>query len=84
MSAKSAKKAKQVRAPRGLEEINKEYGQLCAQAGQLQYTITINNRSLEDLNKQILAINTEASQRLELDKAAKDEEVRQSNQSQAV
>ncbi len=57
--------------PRSADEINKEYGNLCAQVGNAQYKIYSYTNQVAALNKQIKALDAEAIKRNELDEAAK-------------
>lgn len=50
-------------APRALEEINKEYSELIAKAGQTQYLVTVYSNELKDLNSKLLKVNQEAAAR---------------------
>lgn len=87
MSSKSTKKNKPLSIPRTMQEIEAAYGQLCASAGQLQYSITIQTRTLSDINAKLEAVNNEAAARKQLDaqKANEQQSVDTStSQSQAV
>lgn len=57
-------------APRTLEEIGKEYAELRAQAGDLQYRVHIDSEDLKAVNKRLKEVNNEAAVRINLDKAA--------------
>lgn len=46
---------------RTVEGIHKEYTQLCAQAGHLQYQIATLGKDLELVNEQLRALNLEAA-----------------------
>lgn len=46
---------------RSFEDIQKEYGALAAQSGQLQYQVFTFSRDLEILNKQMRDLNFEAA-----------------------
>lgn len=61
----------QKKEPRALEDINKEYNQLCLKAGDLQYRIKCFGGELENINHALLQVNQEAAKRKELDDAAK-------------
>jgi hypothetical protein len=63
-------------APRQIEEINKEYSELIAKAGQTQYLVTVYSNELKDLNAKLLKVNQEAAARNALEKQAKAEEVK--------
>ncbi len=74
MSGKSAKiKPAKKPEPRALDEIQREYQELCNKAGQLQYQSVVIAKELEDINEQLFAINYEAADRNKLDKAAAEE-----------
>lgn len=53
--------------PRTVVEIQQEYGQLCAKAGQLQYTIHVTKDDLAQVNNRLKDLNFEyvAAQRSE-------------------
>ncbi len=55
--------------PRTATEINTEYGNLCAQAGDAQYKIFSYTNNLAAINKRIKELDAEALKRSELDKA---------------
>ena len=75
MSSKSSKKAKPLSVPRSMPEIQTAYQQLCANAGQVQYQLSIYTKELARLNQQIEAVNHEGTARMQLDKeGAKTEE----------
>jgi hypothetical protein len=46
---------------RTMEEVQKEYSLLCAQAGQLQYQIFIHKKDLEITNDKLRKLNFEAA-----------------------
>lgn len=46
---------------RSMEDIQKEYSQLCAEAGQLQYKMSVHKQDLKELNIQLQKLNTEAA-----------------------
>lgn len=63
----------ETKTPRTAEEIQKEYGQLAAQAGQTQYVIAVHQDELKALNDKLRALNQENFNRQQLDaKAAAD------------
>ena len=69
MSAKSAKKpAKKLSVPRTMSDIQAEYQQLAAQAGQKQYQIVIGQEELSALNEKLRSVNREAAARQQLDR----------------
>ena len=61
---------KKVSDPRKMDEIQKEYGQLCNQAGQLEYQIYVLTQDLEKINESLVKVNHEAAARQKLDKEA--------------
>ena len=48
------------KAPRPLVELQREYGSLCAKAGELQYKISVQKADLDLINSQLRDINFEA------------------------
>ena len=48
------------KAPRPLAELQREYGSLCAKAGELQYKIDVQKADLALINGQLRDINFEA------------------------
>lgn len=56
--------------PRTMEEIMKEYNQLIARAGNLQYQTFVYESELSQVNQRLVDINHEAARRQELDKEA--------------
>lgn len=74
MSNKSAHTHKRLRVPRPLDEIRKEVGPLYAQAGFLQYEITMKQRELEETTGRLKALNHEAFNREKLDSLKKQAE----------
>jgi hypothetical protein len=56
-------------APRSMEEINKDYAAVSAQASQTQYQVYVYTESLAQLNRQMRSLNEEANARQTLDKA---------------
>ncbi len=71
MSSKSSKPGKKLSVPRPMTEIQSAYQQLCANAGQVQYQLTIYKKELELLNSKIEAINNEGAARMKLDQEEK-------------
>lgn len=67
-------KTKKLSVPRTMEEIQKEYQQLCWNAGQAQYQINITSKELQKMNDRIEAVNREGAARIQLDKDAKNKE----------
>lgn len=67
MSQKSTKSTKKLSIPREMSEIQSAYQQLCANAGQVQYTIVIHQKELDKLNERLEAVNNEAAARKQLD-----------------
>lgn len=63
-----SKATKKLSVPREMPEIQTEYSQLCAAAGQTQYKITVDTQELTKLNDRLFKINNEAAARMELDK----------------
>ena len=59
--------------PRALDEITKEYNNLCAQAGAIQYQIYVYRKELEQVNQALIRVNGEAAKRNKLDQEAKAE-----------
>lgn len=53
--------------PRKLDEINKTYAALCAQAGELEFKIKINTSSLARIYEALENVNAEANARQALD-----------------
>lgn len=56
--------------PRQLPEIQKEYGELINQVGQLQYQRFVLKQELDVNNAKLIQVNNEAAVRIALDKAA--------------
>lgn len=54
------------KAPRTLEEINKEYSQASGKAANTQYLIYVYTKELEQVNKRMLELNQEAAERNKL------------------
>lgn len=63
-------KAKTPKVPRTMEEIQKAYQQLCANAGQCQYQIFALNEELTRINEGLKAVNNEGAARQQLDREA--------------
>lgn len=61
--------------PRQLQEINVDYQQLCANAGQCQYQITQFKKQLDVFNARLEEVNNEAAARQKLDKETVSAEV---------
>ena len=78
MSSKSSKGPKQgakiALPPRAIEDIQKEYAQLCAKVGQTAYQIFVLQRDLDEANEQLLTLNQEGAARQKLDAEAKAKE----------
>jgi len=53
--------------PRSMEEIEKEYNELRARAGDAEYQAFIYNKALAELNNRMLQVNQEGAARKELD-----------------
>lgn len=70
MSAKSTKPSKKLSTPREMPAIQQEYQQKCAEAGMLQYQISIQTEQLATTNDYLKKLNYEASARNQLDKEA--------------
>lgn len=47
-------------APKTMEELNKQFSQLCAEAGQLQFEIALKQNHLQQINAKINEVNGEA------------------------
>lgn len=71
MSNKSTKASKKLSIPREMSEIQKEFQQLCASAGQTQYQISVFTAELAKLNERLGSVNREAAARNQLDMEAK-------------
>lgn len=81
MSLKKLKdKLAGTKEPRPVNELRQTYQQLAAQAATAQYQVYVNNRALEELNKQMYAVNLEASERQKLDKQVEDSKKEESKQ----
>lgn len=63
------KKIKLPPTPRSIEELTRIHGNLCAQAGELQYRIQVHTEELANINKALRSVNEEARARSEMDKA---------------
>lgn len=57
--------------PRSLDEINKDYAELCARAGESQYKVKIEQERLEQLNSALKNLNAEGAARQKLNSEAK-------------
>lgn len=57
--------------PRSLEDISKEYQELCFKSGQAQYQAEVYTKEVVTLNKRIQEVNYEAAERNKLDAIAK-------------
>lgn len=68
MSKGWIKNLKKNKGPRDLESIKKEYSELLAKSGQSQYQSYVQELELAQLNKRMLEVNNEASERMRLDK----------------
>ena len=60
--------------PRDLSTIQADYAKMSSQAGTLQYQILVYQKQLEQLNNDLMRLNSEAAKRAELDKATQTEE----------
>lgn len=49
--------------PREMDEIQKEYDGLCAEAGKCHYQIKVFERNLQNITDKIYAVNLEAAKR---------------------
>lgn len=74
MSAKSSKPGKTLSVPRAMIEINTEYQQLCAQLGQLEYTLAVQKATSDQIKQQLQKLNHEGAARQQLDAAKPKEE----------
>lgn len=52
--------------PRQMDEIQKEYGELRARAGELQYTLFVYEADLANINDRLRYLNNEAAARQQL------------------
>lgn len=75
-AVKKKEKFPTVTPPRSADEINREYGQLCAQIGDAQYKIYSYTNQVSALNKRAKEVDAEAVKRNELDKAAEAEKAK--------
>lgn len=64
---KNKEKVSQKSVPRSMEDIQKNYTQLCTEAGQLQYQLKVYSQKLEEINSTLSSVNIEASARQQLD-----------------
>lgn len=62
------------KAPRELKEIQAEYNQLSARAGQNQYQTYVLTEDLKQINKRLVEVNQEAAHRNKLDAEKKAQE----------
>lgn len=69
-------KIKALKVPREWSDIQKEYQELCMNAGQLQYQITVYEADLARMNARLLEINNEGAARKQLDAAKSTEETK--------
>ena len=74
--------------PRDLNSISKEYTEIAARAGALQYQILVLKQDLDLINDKMKSLNLEGSERAKLDselkaREAKPEEKEQSNEATA-
>lgn len=67
------KKKANPEAPRSLDEIEKEYQQLSAQAANAQYKVFVHSEELKQVNKRLMQVNQEYGERQQLDRAVKEE-----------
>jgi hypothetical protein len=67
---------KKLSVPRELEEIQKDYGNSCFEAGQCQYLINQKSSELKLINEHIRKLNNEAAARKQLN-AQKAEEAKE-------
>lgn len=80
MSAKSLFKGLGKKKPaRSLEEITKEYNEVRARVADTQYHVYVYQLETEKLNKQMYALNQEASERQKLDAETKAKEKGETN-----
>lgn len=68
-------------APRAMDEIQKEYQSVSAQASNAQYQAFVFARTLRRLNQRMLELNEEAAGRQALDKQVADELAKQKDPS---
>jgi len=66
--------------PRTIEEITKDFTNLCAQAGNTRYQIYVHEQELERLNKLMASLNYEADARKKLDTATSPEAPKEAEQ----
>lgn len=60
-AAKTMEENPPVVTPRGMAEVQKEYGQLCGIAGELQYQISMYAENLKEINRKLQTVNREAA-----------------------
>lgn len=73
MSSKSSRgpvKVTKTPSPRALVDIQAEYGQLSAQAAQVQYQTFVLKQELENINNRLMQLNREGAARNKLDQDA--------------
>lgn len=63
----SVKNKANPQGPRPFSEIETEFQQLSAKAANSQYTVYVHTKELEQINKRLVEVNTEASVRRKLD-----------------
>lgn len=56
-------------APRQMDEIQREYTEVCSRLGQAEYQLYVITKDAENLKHQLLRLNQEAAARNQLDKA---------------
>ena len=66
--------------PRSEDEINKDYTEVCAKAGQVQYNLYLLTKNLEALNGRLREIDLEMRQRQELKKVFEAEKAKENAQ----
>lgn len=66
--AKPSKASLKTSVPRALAEIQTEYADLRAKAGDAQYQVHVISKNLEQINARLESINYEAAARQKLDK----------------
>ena len=59
--------------PRSMEEINKEYSNLCAKYGEAQYMKALNESKMRGMEQKLFELQKEAGERQKLDSEAKPE-----------
>lgn len=66
--------------PRNIEDIQKEYSQLCASLGQLEYQMFVYEKQAEVIREKLGAVNTEADARQKLELEKRSELAKQASQ----